>query len=276
MTPRLAVPCLIGAILALSACSSAGPPDVATAGAPVADATAAAQQPALPPGHPPLDAAGSLPTARGRVVETMDSGGYTYVRVQPADGKELWAASTELPVKVGDQVVVDIGMPMENYESASLKRTFDLVYFSEKIEVVGGQQSLLRQMASVPVSQAAPPAGHGRAAAAAAGPIDLTGIARAEGGLTVAELVAQAAAQAGKSVAVRGRVVKFTPAVMGKNWLHVRDGSGENGDADVTVTTGDEAAIGDLVVVRGTVATNRDLGSGYSYAVLIEDAKLER
>lgn len=228
-------------------------------------------------------------TGRGRVVETMNGAGYTYVRVQPASGAEFWAATTEFPVKAGDEVVVDLAMPMNNYTSRSLGRTFDLIYFAESIQVAGaasapppagapagapGSGSLLRQVSAPTAARPPLPEGHGSVAPPAE--IDLSGIERAPGGLTVAEILAQAESLAGKQVAVRAKVVKFTSGVMGKNWLHVRDGSGDQKNADVTVTTDQDAAVGDLVVVRGLVVTNVDLGSGYSYPVLLQDAAIER
>jgi len=75
---------------------------------------------------------------------------------------------------------------------------------------------------------------------------------------------------------VRGKVVKYTPDVLGKNWIHLRDGSGSAADNthDVLVTTKNQTKIGDVVVAKGVVHTDKDLGSGYSYKVLIEDATL--
>ncbi len=95
---------------------------------------------------------------------------------------------------------------------------------------------------------------------------------------TVAEIVAKGANLKGKAVVVRGQVVKFTPGILGKNWIHLRDGSGTAADGtnDVVVTTLDETTIGDVVLVKGVVATDRDLGSGYTYKVLIEEAKLSK
>ena len=93
---------------------------------------------------------------------------------------------------------------------------------------------------------------------------------------TVAEIVSGGAQLKDKTVVVRAKVVKFTPGVMGKNWLHLRDGSGSAAENthDVVVTTKDETKVGDIVVAKGIVRTNVDLGSGYSYKVLVEDAKL--
>jgi hypothetical protein len=97
-------------------------------------------------------------------------------------------------------------------------------------------------------------------------------------GHTVAEVFAKRAALKDKPVEVRGKVVKFLPQIMGKNWIHLRDGSGspEKKNNDLTVTTKDSANVGDVVVVRGTVKLDRDLGAGYQYPVLIEEAKVSK
>ena len=119
-------------------------------------------------------------------------------------------------------------------------------------------------------------------AAAASGPevTEKISVAKAEGadGRTVAEVVAQRATLKGKTVAIRGKVVKFNAGIMGKNWIHLRDGSGtpEGKDHDVTVTTNDTVAKGDVVLVKGTVAVDRDFGSGYTYALVVEDAKVTK
>lgn len=93
---------------------------------------------------------------------------------------------------------------------------------------------------------------------------------------TVGEIMSKPAALKDKPVVVRGKVVKYTPGVMGKNWIHLRDGTGLAADNthDITVTTMDEAKKGDVVIVSGVVRLDKDLGSGYFYKVLLEDAKL--
>ena len=94
---------------------------------------------------------------------------------------------------------------------------------------------------------------------------------------TVAEVVAKAVELKGKQVRVRGKIVKYNPGIMGKNWIHLRDGSGlaADGTNDVLVTTVAPAKIGDVVTVTGVVHTDKDLGSGYTYKVLIEEATLQ-
>jgi hypothetical protein len=119
------------------------------------------------------------------------------------------------------------------------------------------------------------PKGHPAIPASAkpAGP-DLTNIKRADGGQTVTEIVTGKATFAGKAIAVRGRVVKFNGGILGKNWLHVRDGSGAEGTNDLTVTTDAVVKVGDLVLVTGILASDRDFGGGYKYALIVENAQV--
>jgi len=105
--------------------------------------------------------------------------------------------------------------------------------------------------------------------------VDLSGIAKADGGLTVAEVFEGKDQLAGQPVVVRGRVVKSNPDIMGKNWLHVRDGSGAEGTNDLTVTTaGAVPNVGDTVVVKGVLSLDKDFGMGYQYDVIVEDAEV--
>ena len=241
---------------------------------------AAAQHPA--PAEP---GATGAPVATGKVVETMNSGGYTYVQVDDGS-KKIWAAAPQFSVAVGDKVVVPEGMPMENFQSKTLGRTFDVVYFVPEVHVLGGKaagnaagaglaangQADKDQMAAA--HAAAGVTAHGTGAAKAAAAVDLSNITKADGGQTVAELFANKAALAGKDVAVRGRVVKFTPDVMNKNWLHVQDGTGSTGSNDLTISTNATAAVGNMVLVRGKLTADRDLGAGYHYDVIIEDGSV--
>ena len=107
--------------------------------------------------------------------------------------------------------------------------------------------------------------------------VDVAGIAKAEGGQTVAEVYGGKDALAGKPVAVRGKVVKLNTGIMGRNWLHVRDGSGAEGTNDLTVTTTSTPLpkVGDTVLVTGTVVLDKDFGMGYQYPVIVEDAEVK-
>ena len=259
MRPRLPLSSatwLVAAAALVAACSS--PADNNAAPPAAAPARAAKAAPAATPGVPP---------GTGAVLETMDAGAYTYVRVD-LGGKEAWAAGPKVSVKVGDTVTLPEGMPMPGYHSATLDRTFPLVYF------VGAIGTGAAGAADADAAAAAVAAAH--QAAPAAAPAAAEPVARLEGGQTVEEVVSKCGDFAGKDVAVRGRVVKFNAAIMGTNWIHVRDGSGAAGTNDLTVTTDATVAVGDVVVVRGKVVTDKDFGSGYRYAVIVEKAAVTK
>ena len=101
--------------------------------------------------------------------------------------------------------------------------------------------------------------------------------AEGENALRVTEIFAQAQALNGKSVRVRGKVMKNSRMIMGRNWLHLQDGTGDatKQEHDLVVTTTDEAQEGAVVTVEGVVAADRDFGAGYRYRVLLENAKVE-
>lgn len=65
----------------------------------------------------------------GKVVETMNSGGYTYVSLEN-NGNKIWVAVPATVVKVGQDVVCQPGMEMKNFTSKTLNRTFASIIFS--------------------------------------------------------------------------------------------------------------------------------------------------
>lgn len=89
--------------------------------------------------------------------------------------------------------------------------------------------------------------------------------------LRIAELRKHRAEHAGKPVRIRGRVTKVNSGILGRNWLHLQDGS----EGELVVTTEAEAAPGALVLATGKVAVDKDVGAGYQYDLLVEDATLE-
>jgi hypothetical protein len=102
-------------------------------------------------------------------------------------------------------------------------------------------------------------------------------IAQPAGATSIAEVWANRQALAGKSVTVRGKVVKFHAAIMNRNWLHLQDGSGKPADGthDLTFTTMDLAKVGDIVTATGTVAIDKDFTAGYKYGVIVEQASVK-
>lgn len=222
--------------------------------------------------------------ATGKVVETMNAAGYTYVQVD-AGKEKIWAAAPQFQVKVGDEVTIPDGMAMRDYHSKTLDRDFDVVYFVSSVRNHSNPGADAAAGADMPAGHGM--TGHGMtghgmpghgmgSAAATPTDVDLSGIEKPEGGKTIAEIHAEKAELANKQVTLRGKVVKFNAQIMGKNWLHVRDGSGDaaEGTHDLTVTTSTTAKVGDTVLVSGELHLDRDFGFGYKYGAIIEDAKV--
>ncbi len=221
-------------------------------------AAAASEKPAA------ADLAGGF---SGKVIETMNAGDYTYVQVETG-GKKVWAAAPKFSVKVGDTASIPKGMAMQNYHSKILNRDFDVVYFTDRV-VVNGQQG--ETGVQLPKNH---PSIHGGAPKPSE-PVNLKGINKAEGGRTVAEIYKDASKLAGQPVTVRGKVVKYNGGIMGKNWIHLRDGTGTDGKNDLLVTSTAEAKVGDTVLATGKLALNKDFGANYKYPVMLEDANIK-
>ena len=198
----------------------------------------------------------------GTVVEKIDAGRYTYVQVDTRDGL-AWAAAPRFAVTAGDTVLVPDGQQMVDFYSNSLDRRFDRIYLVGSIKVLPRSSSTLE-------GEQPPPAPESEAASAA------PGIERAEGGRTIGEIFEGKADLAGETVTLRGRVVKSLKGILGKNWIHVQDGTqGPQGIYDLVVTTKETAEVGDLVLVTGTVVVDMDLGYGYQYEVMVEATRIE-
>jgi hypothetical protein len=199
----------------------------------------------------------------GEVLEALPVEGYTYLRLKTKEG-EVWAAVPTTAKKKGDQVTIVNSMVMQNFESRTLKRKFDKIVFGSLATTAAGAGPVAApQAAPTPQPAALPPAKVSKATGPDA--------------RTVAEVVQGRTALKDKPVQVRGRVVKVNLGIMGKNWVHLRDGSGksEDGSNDVLVTTTATTSVGSTVTAVGTVRTNKDFGSGYSYKVMLEDASFK-
>lgn len=207
----------------------------------------------------------------GNIIETMNSGGYTYLCIEK-DGKKTWVAIPETKVAVGEDISLPPGYEMINFTSKTLNRTFDKIVFttgpssqhgahgaSDKMSVHGGAMS--SKDAEAPTNEKIK-----------------VEKATAPNAYTVAELFEKRAELDKKNVAVSGKVVKVSAVIMGKNWLHIQDGSGntKDGNNDLVVTTQDISNVGDVVTVNGILYKDKDFGSGYKYNVIVEDASIKK
>jgi len=201
----------------------------------------------------------------GKVVETMTSGGYTYVCIEKR-GVKTWVAIPETKVTVGKKMAFQPGMEMKNFTSKSLNRTFESIYFS-------GGPMLAPQGVDKKVASAA----HGNVPVLASEKISVKK-AEDKDAYTVAEIHDKRESLNEKQIVMRGKVVKVSSGIMGKNWIHLQDGTGDaaSGTNDIIATSQDSPQIGDVVTVKGTVYKDKDFGAGYVYSVIIEKASVQK
>ncbi len=208
---------------------------------------------------------------------------YTYVELMPKPEESVWIASPKLNVEVGDRVVVkEYQGEMGDFHSPTLGRTFKEIHFVGAAGVVDDQDRLIsvsRQHSSV---DAAHDQLHGGRLESSAGretapqwDPTIPALEKPQGGMTIAELHAGSKKLAGQTVKVRGVVVKATSGVLGTNWYHLQDGSGDTETGDITITSAEKLDLGQTVTVSGTLGVNRDVGAGYFYPVLIEESRVE-
>ncbi len=226
--------------------------------------------------------------SKGLIKETMDASGYTYILLD-SDGNEQWIAIPQTSVSVGEEATFSDGMVMDNFYSKTLDKTFDNIIFASGLagktpkpfhqqQDNSGPASFADavKMESKPQPVASPQRSGGSTGATV--PYMETKVEKVgdEGGYTIEELFAEAKTLDGQNVKVRGKVVKFSPNIMGKNWIHLQDGTGDpmKNTHDLVVTTQSVVESGQVTTVSGKLTANKDFGFGYKYIVLIEEATL--
>lgn len=270
--------CSIFFIIGLTACSQDKPKQQESATPQIAQ-----QQPET--GAP---APAAIPV-KGKVLETMDASGYTYLNVE-TDAGTKWIAVNQTPVAVGEEITFMDGMVMQNFFSKSLDRTFPEIVFSSGLVGAGssvpglpaagsGAESFSQALTSESGSALDAAVGMATGSVKAVVPLGEIKVEKAPGenSFTVAEIYTKAEELNGKTIMVRGKVVKVSPGIMGRNWIHIQDGTGSPDDPthDLVVTTSqDPEADWDIITVEGILAANKDFGSGYSYRVIIEEASI--
>lgn len=214
----------------------------------------------------------------GKVLQTMDSGGYSYIYLQKKNGEKVWVAVMQTPVKVGSQMSFKPGMEMQKFESKSLKRTFDKIIFSDG-PLTTAPATAAKGVPAAPSVPAASSASPGSKGAVASKDTKIA-VSKATGAnaYTIEELYKNSAKLNGKKIVVKGKVIKVSSGIMGKNWIHIQDGSGSQakGNHNLVCTSLGSADAGNVVTITGTLAKDRDFGAGYKYAVIVENATISK
>jgi hypothetical protein len=224
----------------------------------------------------------------GLVLESMNAAGYTYMLLE-SSGKKTWVAIPETAVAVGTVVKYFEGMAMENFTSKTLNKTFDSIVFSSGLsdaaistETSTGDDSFASAVKSESAAQpmAVTPQGSEMSGGSSGAIVPFAELSveksTAANGYSIGEIFKKSKDLSGKKVQVKGKVVKFSPMIMGKNWIHLQDGTGDpmHNSHDLVITTNDTVELNSIVTLEGVLSANKDFGAGYKYEAIVEQASI--
>ena len=189
--------------------------------------------------------------------ETLNTDKYTYVLVEEAE-EQYWIAVPRSNVEIGETYYYSGGLLKRNFKSREFDREFETIYLVSGLMQKSSQSNpsaVDRALGAAEKSQ--PGAAH---------------VHSSENSISLEEIFENKSEYSGKVVEVTGECVKVNKQIMGRNWVHIQDGSGGDKPYDLTVTTSADIPVGAVVTLRGTIVLDRDFGSGYRYDVIMEDA----
>jgi hypothetical protein len=192
-----------------------------------------------------------------KVLDVQQAGPYTYLEVK-GKGPKHWVAVPTMNALAGETYTYQGGLLMTDFYSEELDRTFKEVLFIESLEPEAMDHpevsGMMDHQGRVPVEKSE------------------VSMETIEGAVSIADLYKNPRSYNGKTVRVTGEVVKFNPEIMDRNWIHIQDGTEYEGKFDLTITSSEYFETGDMIVMEGTLAVDKDFGYGYSYELLLEDA----
>lgn len=203
----------------------------------------------------------NLDAAEHKIVaeEVLNTDKYTYVRGNE-NGQEVWIAVLKQAVKIGETYLFSGGLMKKNFESKEFNRNFETLYLVSNFKAEGAASSAT-----------ANPHGNVQGSSTVEAPTNVTA---ATGAIKIADMVANLKKYEGKPVKVTGKVMKVNNMIMGRNWVHLQDGSGKN--LDLTLTTVEQVQLGSTVTLEGTLVLNKDFGAGYKYDYIVEGAVVKK
>ncbi len=194
--------------------------------------------------------------------KVIQASNYTYVQVSE-QGQDYWLAVNKSVINKGNTYYWSEGVPMKNFSSKELNRTFPFIV-------------LVQDLTDQPITADNPPATMPGTSHSTSPDKKDVNVKPVEGGVTIADLYSNKELYGGKTVKIRGIVMKYNPMIMGKNWIHIQDGSEAGNKYDLAITSQDPVKIGDVVVFEGKISLDKDFGAGYYYDVIMEDATLQK
>lgn len=208
---------------------------------------------------------------------------YTYLEVTEKSQRK-WLAVPKATINVGEVVYYTGGMLMTQFESRELGKKFPEILFLDRVskDPQGTQLSTSAPVATTATTaaDAVPlPAGNSSVHQALPGMgsskdtvKQTVRVERPSNAYSIAYIIQHSKELNGKTIRVKGKVTKFTGGVMGTNWVHIQDGTEYNKKFEIVVTTLADLTVGATVLFEGKIGVNKDLGFGYFFEVLMEDA----
>jgi hypothetical protein len=211
-------------------------------------------------GHVHSDGAEATSQDIHRVVceDFLHTDKYTYLDVSE-NGQRFWIASPKTDVEKGATYYYVGGLKKTNFKSTEYDRVFETIYLVSgitKLEASPDGSAVDRALAQHQDPSTAP-----KESVPSAGLVKIS------------ELLTNSSKYEGQIVTVKGRCVKINKMIMGRNWVHIDDGSVSG--KDLTITTMADVPVGTNATMTGTIVLNRDFGAGYKYDVIMEDARVE-
>ncbi len=207
----------------------------------------------------------SCATQKGKtVLEVLDSGRYTYASIQDGD-KKYWVAGPKKKLNVGQAIDFENSLSMEKFHSKALKRDFSPIIFANRWIQPNQKDESKSQNGSDEIKKIS-----------SSQMVERSAIKPWKNDISVEDILKGKSNYSGKKISVTGKVIKVNENILNRNWIHVQDGTSNNGIYDLTVTSEDKAKAGEIVRIIGTAVYDKDFGAGYVYSTLIENASIEK
>jgi hypothetical protein len=193
-----------------------------------------------------------------KVIDKIAVKNYNYLEVSE-NKNEFWIAVPTMQIEVGETVYFSKYTVMKDFKSSNINRSFDEILFVEDAR----KSSTPDEMKKI----------HSEALTLEKEQIRIEPL---PDGKTIKQIFSEKSILNGQTVKVKGKVVKFNKQIMKRNWIHIQDGTGDENNFDLVITSDQDVKVGDIISAEGKLAIDKDFGAGYFFPVIIEEAKIEK
>jgi len=177
---------------------------------------------------------------------------YLYLLVQE-NNDEFWIAVRKMEINIGETYFYYGGLLKTNFKSNEYDKVFDKIYLVTSLVKSDHGNHINEKKLDIKDIKIA----------------KTKSIPEIKGSIKISELVRNQKELEGKTVQISGICSKTNPNIMGRNWIHVKDGSLD--DYDLVITSSTYVKEGTQITIKGVVALNKDFGAGYMYKLILEN-----